>query len=265
MKYTLTNYGDTIVQKDMDLIVAALGPLDPEYVVLFGSYGKGEGAIIDGKPRNDYDILVPPQIADVSRNALEGMCSIPVEVHALPEGGPCTQQLYEIRYASTLLSGTMPDIFAMEPHDIPYSDAVESINKRIVSLIIGKHEIMKEAPDYRKAAEQIIKAIIAVGDATLIKRGEFHPSYFARAILLDGDELGGLYRMAVSVKVVGRPVLDPDQLWALWWEAKGLVRAYCMENSIKPPFYDALLNTTDETTQEDIAGAITAMGGGAWL
>lgn len=269
MKYTLTEEGDKIVQRDLDKVIAVAKQYDVGSLVLFGAYGKGEGAIIDGNPRNDYDFLVIDvgDITHFSEAIHELDLQVKPELHIATSSQDilCTQQSFEIKYGSQVLYGDKLDLPDWQAYDIPFTDAINSLDRRIVSLLIGKHEIMKEAPDLRMATEQIIKAIIAVGDAILIRRGEFHHSYFVRALMLDADDIGELYQMAVAMKILGRPILNPDQVWSLWWSAKVTMRDFCMEVGIKPGYLDVLLGISDQTSKEELAEAVRTLGGGGWL
>lgn len=267
MNYTLTLAGDNIVQKQLDMILPPLIEQGPKTVLLFGSYGKGEGAIINGRPSNDLDLLVISEVP-INVDYLKDLSldTYP-EIH-LTDGidfSVCTQQLYEMAYGSILLHGEPVAWPAWEAYDIPFSDAVNSIDRRIVSLLVGKHEMFKEAPNYRKITEQIAKAIIAIGDATLIRTGQFHPSYFTRAIMLEVYPAGELYQMAVSLKVLDTPKLNPDQLWTLWNTTKSMVREYCMENSIRPSLLDMLLRTDDDIDEKELHDTLVSLGAEAWL
>lgn len=267
MKYALTLAGDEIIQGQLDRILPPLIAQNVETILLFGSYGKGEGAIINGKATNDLDLLVVSGSPIDTNYLSELSLDTYPEIHLTSsvDTSVCTQQLFEMAYGSTLLHGKPIEWPAWEGYDIPYSDAVESIDRRIVSLLVGKHEMFKESPNYRKITEQIAKAIIAVGDATLIRTGQFHPSYFTRAVMLDVYPVGELYQMAVSLKILDTPRLNPDQVWTLWNTTKSLVREYCMENSVRPSLLDALLQVDDDTKTEDLRAVLEKLGASAWL
>jgi len=51
MSYTVLPEGNLVISKDMDRVREVLKGTNVT-AVLFGSYGRGEGAFIDGKPRN---------------------------------------------------------------------------------------------------------------------------------------------------------------------------------------------------------------------
>lgn len=279
MNFTLTRSGDTIVSKDINILLECLMKDDrfdsDSFIVLFGSYGKGEGAIVNGKPTNDYDVLVITDSGDMNsdwmREVIEDKVSNHVDFIVTSESDlneqPITQQYFEYAAGTVIYApkGKKFPIRIIEPYEISYTDAINSINRRIVSLLVGKHEMMKEHPDYRKVAEQIVKAIIAVGDATLIRRGEFHHSYFVRSTMLVTDPVGDMYQTAVAIKCLGKPVLNPDQLWSLWNSTKHMVREYCMENSIGGVYLDALLAVTDDIKHEDLAEVLKQFGAEEWL
>lgn len=269
MKYTPTLNGDLIVADYLDQIKEAANQGSFKSLVLFGSYGRGEGAIIEGKPRNDFDLLLVDGNDRCKRALADLDIDCEVEVHALTsdmvkEAEP-TQQWWEIKYSSQLLDGKPLHLPAWEAYEIPYADALNSLNRRCVSMLIGKHELMKEEPDYRKAAEQAIKMIIAVGDAMLIKRGKFHPSYAHRSLMLMQDEVGDLYQVAVAVKIYGQPELNPDQVWQLWMDARRIFRKYITINQLNVELANVLLSISDRTSKEQLEQVIKELGGERWL
>lgn len=262
-----------VVQRELDILVDTIRSSEifseKDIYLLYGSYGKGEGIVINNSPRNDYDIFVLNVSGKVTREKLVALTSdlainkIDWLVNNNGDYFPISQQSFDMKKHVVLLGKSIP--LNILPYEIPYTDAISSIEKRIVSLILGKYEMKKDSPDYRKVAEQIIKAIIAIGDATLIRRGEFHPSYFVRALMLEFDGIGEMYRMAVRIKCIGDPVLDPDQLWALWNQTRDIVRDYCLENSIGGAHLDTLIQIDEDTTFENLGNVLVDMGAGDWL
>lgn len=259
-----------IVEQDMEkleyvLLLSKDFKMVGTTVKLFGSYGRGEGGGIEGKPVNDYDILVVNG-SEKLKEELESLeLSVPVEVHLEKIPTSCTQQWYEISKASHHLAGTKVELPEWEPWDIPYSDAINSIDRRVASMLVGKYEMMKKEPDWHKALTQICKMIFALGDATLIKRGQFAPSYRTRSLMLMQDPISNLYQLATSFKILGTPHLSSDRIWALWGQVQGMVRSYLIDNELRTQFGD-LLGAIDESVKsEDLKSILVKMGSEKWL
>ncbi|OGI38888.1 MAG: hypothetical protein A2612_01540 [Candidatus Moranbacteria bacterium RIFOXYD1_FULL_44_12] len=268
MSYTVLPEGNLVISKDMDRVREVLKGTNVT-AVLFGSYGRGEGAFIDGKPRNDYDLLInsfePELKAKLEKLQLTTLLEVHQQYITNPSDISCTQQWYEIKYGSKLINGKPLGLPDWQAYEIPYADAVNSINRRSVSMILGKYEMMKEDPDYRKVAEQIVKGIIALGDAQLIKRGEFHHLYTVRSLMLIPDEIGRLYQTAVSIKLLNQPQLNPDELWQLWEETRARYRQYIVDNSLRVPNGELLINITERHDKETIKKVLIELGAGQWL
>jgi len=267
MRYTPFPEGDEIVQKDINKIVKAAKKGKFESLVLYGAYGKGEGCIYDGKPRNDYDLLLVGGDRKTKRIIERVKTSVENEVFAVGsvEGVKCNQQWFEIKYGSILLAGKPLKLPDWQPWDIPFDDAVASINKRCISMILGKYEMMKEKPDWRKVVEQICKGIISIGDAILIRRGEFHPRYSMRALMLTGDEIGKIYKEAVAVKIYNRPELNPDQIWQFWNTVRDTMRKFILDNRLRVPMAEYLFAVNERVKKEQLKELLKAVGAERWL
>ena len=268
-RYTPFPGGDEVIRQDLEKIIRAVRGMEFESLVLFGAYGKGEGCLIDGKPRNDYDLLLVGGKSRVAKKIERAKTLVKAEVwHVLPvdvrEAG-CSQQWFEIKYGSQLLAGKPLDLPEWQPWEIPFADAINSIDRRCVSMILGKYEMMKEKPDWRKVVEQICKGLISIGDAILIRRGEFHPLYTVRAAMLAEDEIGSLYQKAVSIKIYNRPVLNPDQTWHFWYRVRNLMREFVLANRIKLAFGEALFSIDERTEKEKLEALLKEMGAEKWL
>jgi hypothetical protein len=268
MKYTHTLEGDRVVKKDMEQIINTAKQADWETLVLYGAFGKGEGLVLNGVPRNDYDILMVGGKKPIVKK-LESL-DLGCEVEVLNLARACVrdvyinQQWYEIKYGSQLLAGkplVLPD---WEIYEIPYEDAISSLDKRCSSMLIGKYEMMKSQPDKRKVLEQICKMIIAIGDATLIKRGVFNHLYSVRSLMLSKDTIGQLYQLAVSIKTLGYPDITTDGAWKLWHTARSTFREYVVNNQIFVPKADLLLAITDRTTKKELKEIIKKIGAERW-
>lgn len=266
MIYTTTPEGDRLVQKDIDKIISVSKNHKFKSLILFGSFGKGEGLVWEGSPRNDYDLLAVGGSEGLKKAIEQLNLNCKAEVWLLDKVEPIpTQQWYEIRYGSRLLLGDYIKLPDWNPWDILYEDAINSLNRRAVSLLVGKYEMGKDEPNTRKITEQIAKGVIAMGDAILIKRGQFDPRYAVRNLLLSQDPIGGFYQTMVSTKLTGFPDLNPDQQWEFWHQTRNLYREYSIDNQINSMAMEILFNLTDRTSQDDLGEAIKKLGGAEWL
>jgi hypothetical protein len=266
-KYSQIADADGVVSKHMEKLVSAIEGKEFESLVLYGSYGKGEGGFVNGSPVNDYDILLVG--GDVRLEADLRSTDVPIEVEVLHvdsvKDWPCSQQSYEIKYGSQLLAGKPLELPDWKEYDIPYADALESLNKRVLSMLVGKYEMMKEEPDYYKVQTQIGKMILALGDAVLLKRGVFNPSYRSRLLMLGEDNIVPYYAVAVSHKLFGIPNYDPDGVWNLWNITKELFRQYVVENQANLDYGEMLINFDERITPETLKSLLEVLGAGDWL
>lgn len=268
MRYTILPEGDKIVQQDVDKIQAVLSQ-SKVTAYLFGSYGRGEGALINGKPTNDYDLYINSFEPDIVQELQKLQLATFLEVHTgyitNPADMQATQQLYEMRYGSHLLNGKPLAFPDWQPYEIPFADAANSLNRRAVSLIVGKYELMKDEPNLRKVSEQLAKGIIALGDATLIKRGEFHHLYSIRSLMLQSDEIGKLYSLMTSIKLLDEPKLNPDELWQLWIETRHRYRQYVTDNALKLQNVEFLLAINERHNKDTIKQLLEQLGAADWI
>ena len=260
-KYTLVPGGDEIVEKDLRTLQQAIEGKKYDSLLLFGSFAKGEGLVLHGKPRNDYDLMLLGGNEETEKALLEADINTEVDVFSVDAvPSVCTQQMFEMAYAHEVIAGNKVPFPKWQPYEIPYVDAIESLGKRSASLMLAKYEMGKDDPDYRKVAEQIDKAIIAIGDAILIKRGQFHPRYTTRAIMLGSDEIGGLYTMAVQNKITGFPEHSPDRLWELWFAVRDEMRMYVVQNKIKNDKTEVVVQYSEAITQDQLVKILPLMG-----
>jgi len=254
-----------MLKDDIIKIKEAAGEGEFQSLVLFGAYGKDEGYLVDDRPSNDLDILVVDGNKQTISRLRSLRASLPLDILAVSQADlkdiTPTQMWWEIKYGSKLLSGWDLELPNWNPWDIPYWDAIMSLDRRCLSMILGKYELMQDKPDYRKVTEQICKMVIALGDAVLIKRGQFHHLLARRSLMLCQDEINSTYQLAVSMKVTGWPEMNPDQLWHLWHETSKRFRNYVTINQLNVPKADALLSITDRTTAEELKEMFTGLGG----
>jgi predicted nucleotidyltransferase len=257
------------MKDDLKKIIDAALPKGFKTLALFGSYAKGEGYLLNGHPVNDLDLLLVDSTPEQETRFRGITASVPLEFllissQELAKVAP-TQMWWEISYANQLILGDPLNLPKWNQWEIPYWDAVQSLNKRVVSLIIGKHELMKENPDYLKVRSQIGKMIIALGDAVLIKRGQFDYRYAVRSHMLMHDDIGDLYRLAVSWKLLNWPETDPDQLWVIWNAVKDRTRDYITHKQLNVLNLDALLEVTETKTPDEVANIIKLLNAEKWI
>ena len=266
-----------IVDIDMLKISDAVGSSIDNFnisVILFGSYCKGEGGFVDGKLVNDYDLLL---ITDTKKEAdditeiilelgLQNKADIQWTTNEKIKNLPCTQQWYEIAKSGIAIDGEMPEFPDWEAFDIPYSDAIQSLEKRATSMILGKYEMLKgDDCNWDKVMTQIGKMIIALGDAILIKRGMFSPSYRTRALMLGQDNISQMYTTAVSHKLLGTPDLNKDGIWELWNMTRNYYLSYVTINKLRLPIGEAMLSIDETTPQDTLKEILVNLGSEGWL
>ena len=266
-RYSQVHEADKEIEKDLDKIREAISGKEFTALYLYGAYGKGEGGFVNGEPVNDYDILLVGGSKSLAKNIQRVETSIEVEVFHVEslDGIKCTQQWFEIKYGSQLLFGRPIELPEWQPYEIEYADAIESLNKRTLSMLVAKHEMMKDEPDLFKIVTQISKMIIALGDAVLIKRGQFNPSYRTRLLMLQLDGIRGFYEIAVNHKLFGETELNKDEIWGMWNEIRKMYREYILVNQIKTEYSDMLINFDERVSKEALAGLLEALGAKRWL
>lgn len=260
-KYSQVKDADPIIEEHLEQIIrTAIEHEDWDEntmsLYLFGSYGKGEGGFVSGNPVNDYDIGLFNGTNKIKESIEKLKLPVKVEVWMIPNKLPDSQQKFELIYGSIFLEGKdVVSEMEMESYDIPYEDAISSLNKRVLSMLVGKYEMSKEDPDWSKVMTQIGKMILALGDIVLIKRGQFSPSYRTRMVMLNDDTIFPFYTLAVYHKLFGLDNLNPDELWNLWNQVRQYFREYVINNQIKTDFSDMLCNF-DERIERDTLGSL---------
>lgn len=230
-------------------------------VILTGGFGRGEGSVKvdnDGNVRiiNDYDVEV------VFRERW-GRFPSKLFIHVLFEGKInrlaqdladrfdikqidltlCSENSYarahtprlsdfDLRYGNKLLYGTVNPVHMMpeyRPEDIPVFEGTWLLRNRGIGLLLASFYLNG---DYVKADKleyfyiEIIKSILAMGDALFISAGKYHNSYAKRASSIAdilpsdlelSDRLAELYHLASSYKLNPRsdmfPGTHPGNLW----------------------------------------------------
>jgi hypothetical protein len=194
---------DVRVAEQLDTVVSQLQPLvaQAEAIVLTGSFGRGEGgAITTGTAVaavNDFDVLIVGG-PDVSRELAGASAALAARVGldfldlVWTDGAwsdmPATMLNVDIRYGSQVIRGAedvidrMPTVAAA---DITMHDALILLINRIGGLLSGvSARILTTAPidarDRRYLVNQIVKALVAVGDSYLVEWRAYDASYRGR-------------------------------------------------------------------------------------
>lgn len=194
---------DASVARQLDTILARLAPLtsQADAIVLTGSFGRGEGGAVDVdsdvRAVNDFDLFVIGG-PDISKDltamapALAGQVGLDfldlVWTDGAWPGWSPTMLNVDLRYGSQVLCGSstvlerMPAIAA---GDIPMQDALTLLLNRIGGLLsgLGAHVFGQgtlSTRERRYLINQIVKALVAVGDSHLIQWRAYDPSYRVR-------------------------------------------------------------------------------------
>jgi hypothetical protein len=208
------------VRRDLDRILQAVDRHLPSgsvaCVALTGGFGRGEGGVVatgNGEFRafNDYDLVV------LTRGAVDGA---PLVRHApdlarelgldfvdfgvfpldvLPRV-PDTVFWYELREAHRVLAGDPNALLAIPPIDpsrLPVIEGTRLLLNRGLSLLwawLHLDQAMEtpavlDARRFRFTINSIHKAVLAIGDAALIRSGRYHLSYRERARRIPEVEL----------------------------------------------------------------------------
>lgn len=181
-------------------------------IVLTGSFGRGEGGVFRDpsgryRPVNDYDLLV---VSD--RNLGSGLKALGDELAqklgidfidlGWSDGDwahlPLSVQNYDLKYGSQVIAGdaTMLDrIPAYASADIPIYEAIKLLLNRSAGLLtglrgeffVGKQPSIEQR---RYLTNQIVKALISIGDWHLLRWECYDTSYYLRAARLQSLATG---------------------------------------------------------------------------
>jgi hypothetical protein len=194
---------DVRVADQLNAVVVELEPIvaDAEAIVLTGSFGRGEGGAMATagvvSALNDFDVLVVGG-PDVSRELAGASATLAARVGldfldlAWADGAwtdlPATMLNVDIRYGSQVLRGDagvldrMPVVAAA---DITMQDAQTLLINRIGGLLSGLaasviETAARDEHDRRYLVNQIVKALVAVGDSYLVEWRAYDASYRGR-------------------------------------------------------------------------------------
>jgi hypothetical protein len=195
---------DAVVALQLTRAAEAISAAMPDVsaVLVTGGFGRGEGALLadaSGRlvPVNDYDLLaIAPGAGEPQSPAVQALGrSLAAEfgtdfVHisvspALDPSMPLTLASYDLRHGSQVILGD-PALLEQLPRwaaaDIPTFEAVQLLLNRLAGLLTGlrPRHVPIDGRDGRYLRNQAVKALIAIGDAHLLRHGAYDVSYRRR-------------------------------------------------------------------------------------
>jgi len=184
----------------------------PTAVVLTGSFGRGEGGVFRDpsgryRPVNDYDLLVvsdrnPGPALKKLGDELAQKLGIDFIDLGWSDGDwahlPLSVQHYDLKYGSQVIAGdatVLDRIPAYASADIPIYEAIKLLLNRSAGLLTGlRGEFFagkEPAIEQRRyLTNQIVKALIAIGDWHLLRWECYDTSYRLRAARLQSLATG---------------------------------------------------------------------------
>ncbi len=176
------------IEADLAEIVRVVRVGDPHAcaIVLTGGFARGEGAVVDGQPQNDYDIIVVHDFGrtktpyDQMATELESRLGLHIDLARVARARlpyvAASVFWYETALRGRLLWGD--DVLHLIPirpaHRIRRNEALRLLTNRAAGLLL----YMKASP--AEQSLQASKALLAVLDARMLAQGEFPPSQTER-------------------------------------------------------------------------------------
>ncbi|MEM4283842.1 MAG: alkaline phosphatase family protein [Candidatus Caldarchaeum sp.] len=198
---TLLPHADTVIERHLDLIATEIQKACPDMtaLLLVGGFGRGEGGVYqdeDGqiRPVNDFDLIAlgtqsnlkPFGQALAAHIGIDYVDIVTLKAYQPSESSPSLFD-FDCVYGSQLLWGS-PETLAWlpkyAPAQIPLAEGVKLLFNRIAGLLIGlkdfgKHKSLNEA-QRKFLSNQIIKALIAIGDWYLLEWADYNTLYALR-------------------------------------------------------------------------------------
>lgn len=235
MAYTVDDGPEVVerVESDLRLVVGTVRRGDPSLrsLVLTGGFARGEGAMLDGAPQNDYDLVAvrgggrPREPYDAMRQRLEERLGLHIDLAPVPAwrlrfAAPSIFW-YETAVRGRVLWGedVLQRLPERMPQDLEPTEGLRLLVNRAAGLLFATAQ---GAPDKRIQAS---KALLAALDARLLAVGAFEPSQTERwhrflELRVDGEGVGleddaawidWAYRFKVDPG--GAPERDGDDAW----------------------------------------------------
>jgi hypothetical protein len=208
-------------ESDCRIMVKYLSAIDPISIIIYGGYGRGEGAwIIESpsqcRPYNDYDILVIARrmipkknikrISDKIRKEI-GIRWIDLGIITISQMKVLKPSIYnyDLKNASSIIYGNLEvleNIPSMDRCTLPMKEVETLYFTRLWTLLGSLEErglsVPLEGEDARFFRNQMAKSILAVVDIKLLLVGDYHPSYKKRVEVFKTHfaELRELHKLA---------------------------------------------------------------------
>ncbi len=178
----------TRIEADLAEIVRVVRAGDPHAcsIILTGGFARGEGAVIDGQPQNDYDLVVVHELGRSHRPyddmvaELEARLGLHIDLARvararLPYVG-ATIFWYETALRGRRIWGDeVLHLIPVRPATrIRRTEGLRLLVNRAAGLLLH----MDDGPDARRL--QACKALLAAMDARLLAQGDFPPSQTER-------------------------------------------------------------------------------------
>lgn len=184
---------------------------DPVAIILTGGFGRGEGSVIntDGtcKPLNDYDFLVvvPDSDHKISLKDLSIKLALDIGIDFVDIGFltyqeivslPLTMFYYDLKYGSRVVWGNEDMLLKIPNFDrekISLWEGQKLLFNRFAGILGGftldryLRQLAPQETNYLN--NQVMKALLACGDALLLSQKAYHHSYSTRR-----KTLGEVYR-----------------------------------------------------------------------
>lgn len=183
------------VRRDLLRISEAVHEAFPTLLTLavIGAFGRGEGAVVASEqgpaPWNDYDLLlVTPtrwgwdRIGSVctalkDELALPGLDIVPFTPGDLRRSSD-TMLVHDARACHVVLAGSAAPLEMLPERRVPLREALTLLLNRAVCLLEHPpQDLTGHPPDPLLYPSQVSKVILAVVDATLVRRGAYVVSY----------------------------------------------------------------------------------------
>lgn len=233
------------VNPDLAAIESSVAASIPDFqlLVLCGSYGRGEGALVPGPggmiPYNDYDLVIvsdaiPPRRKQVALlSALQQSCSLKTidivyyRTRNLRRLRP-TVFNFDLKYGSSFLAGNrllLEQVPAFASADIPLREVLVLFLTRLWTLLgcaaENHFQTGVKGSEARHFRYQLAKAVFAAADALLIDARQYTCRYADRAhrvSRLDQDIIPpAMLAWALdSKRMPSADPLTPSEMWSLY-------------------------------------------------
>lgn len=263
--YTVHDTPDIVdhIDRDIGRVLSELLEWDSSIVslVLTGGFARGEGAVLNGRPQNDYDFVVfrgfgrPERSYAKMREALQQRIGLhidlaPVSTFRLPFLGKSIFW-YETALRGRVIWGEdlLSKIRTRRPEDLDPSEGLRLLVNRAAGLLLSS-----ETTDDHLRRIQASKGILAAADAHMLARGVFPPSqterYHELSAMLTSDHppvqlqkpwIDWAYQFKVDPE--NAPQVDAAEAWR--HAADGILAA------VPIALHTAGLNSLDEYARRD--------------